>query len=79
MKHFAQLLTALEEYRQYIEGVEKSQFPVVLTGLSGVHKALMIYASCVNLDVPALVLCPDEAAFERLRQDLRRLGVLLEA
>ena len=32
MKHFAQLLTALEEYRQYIEGVEKSQFPVVLTG-----------------------------------------------
>ena len=50
MKHFAQLLTALEEYRQYIEGVEKSQFPVVLTGLSGVHKALMIYASCVNLE-----------------------------
>ena len=73
MKHFAQLLTALEEYRQYIEGVEKSQFPVVLTGLSGVHKALMIYASCVNLDVPALVLCPDEAAATRLCEDVNAL------
>ncbi|MBC8570565.1 transcription-repair coupling factor [Zongyangia hominis] len=73
MKHLAHLLTALEEYRQYSDAVERRQLPAVLTGLSGVHKALMVYASCVNLESPALILCPDEASATRLCEDMNAL------
>lgn len=63
----------MEEYRSLRDAVASARLPLAATGLSGVHKAHMIYSLCENTGRKALVIAPDEQEATRLCEDLAAL------
>ncbi len=74
MSAFTALLRQSREYNAVCDALQNRRTPLGVLGLSGVHKAHWITALCESLARPALVLCPDENAASRLRDDLCAFG-----
>ena len=75
MSAFTALLRESREYSAVCSALRDGRAPLGVLGLSGVHKAHWIAALCETLKRPALVLCPDENAASRLRDDLCAFGL----
>ncbi len=54
--------------------LKNARFPVMLTGVGHIHKALLAHALCSRLQRKALFLVADEAEGVRLCEDLNALG-----
>ena len=75
MSAFTALLRQSREFDAVCAALREQRAPLGVLGLSGVHKAHWISALCESLSRPALVLCPDENAASRLRDDLCAFGL----
>lgn len=67
-------LNKLPEYQQLRKGIQDNVLPAAATGLSGIHKAAMIYALIKDIGQMALFLAADEAEAQRMFQDLTAMG-----
>ena len=65
----------LPEAAALTAAVKAGRLPAALTGLTHIHKALLIYALCRDLGRRALVVVADEAEAAALAQDLAALGM----
>lgn len=70
MEGIEQLLSGSPEFQRIKHAVEKHATPVLVTGLSGVHKAHMIVSVTSQLDKRGLVLVHDEANAMRICEDI---------
>ena len=66
-------LLSLTEVRQLTEDVENGVSPVLITGVSPVHRAQVEAALHLKTRRPLVVLCPDEREARRQAGDLRVL------
>lgn len=74
MKFLKNVLTRLPEYRTLSAAIDKRQCPAAVTGLSGIHKAHLIYSLCSQKERRAFVVASDEAEAQRLCNDLSSMG-----
>ena len=74
MKFLKHVLTRLPEYRSLSAAIDKKQTPAAATGLSGIHKAHLIYSLCSQKGRRAFVVASDEAEAQRLCNDLLAMG-----
>lgn len=65
----------LQDYRRVKAAVENGGLPAALTGLSHIHKALLIATLCRDLSRTGLVITADEGEAVRLSEDLAALGL----
>ncbi|WP_312642014.1 transcription-repair coupling factor [Hydrogenoanaerobacterium sp.] len=63
-----QIIASTTEYRRMMDDVQSGRAPVEMTGLSGIHKAALV-ATASNSS-PVLVITPDEAAGNRMVEDV---------
>ena len=75
MKFLDDVLWGTEEYRTLERAVEKGATPVMATGLSGIHKAHLIYSMCRRLGRRALVIAADETEASRICTDINEMGI----
>ena len=75
MKFLDDILWGTEEYRTLERAVEKGATPVMATGLSGIHKAHLIYSMCRRLKRRALVIAADETEASRICTDINEMGL----
>ena len=73
MKALMKELLSLTEVRQLTEDVENGVSPVLITGVSPVHRAQVEAALHLKTRRPLVVLCPDEREARRQAGDLRVL------
>ena len=73
MKALMKELLSLTEVRQLTEDVENGVSPVLITGVSPVHRAQVEAALHLETRRPLVVLCPDEREARRQAGDLRVL------
>lgn len=69
MKFLADILNKLSEYRSLSSAVDLSRH-VAATGLSGVHKAHIIYALSESKKKKAIIIAPDEQEAAKMVSDL---------
>lgn len=69
MQFLAEILKKLPEYRSLSEAVSLSRH-LVVTGLSGIHKAHIIYALALEKNKKAIIVAPDEQEGAKLVSDL---------
>ncbi|MGI5965760.1 MAG: transcription-repair coupling factor [Anaerotruncus rubiinfantis] len=70
MKGFEHLLENSAAFMRVRNAVEKSATPVLVTGLSGAHKAHTIVSIVCPLEKSGLVVVPDEANAVRICEDI---------
>lgn len=70
MKGFEHLLENSAAFMRVRNAVEKSATPVLVTGLSGAHKAHTIVSIVGPLEKSGLVVVPDEANAVRICEDI---------
>ena len=75
MRFLNDVLFGTEEYRTLERAVSSGRTPAMATGLSGIHKAHLIYSMCKRLRRRALVLAADEAEAARLCSDINAMGL----
>ncbi len=74
MTVFAKGLGQLPAFRQLTADVKAGKLPAAVTGVSAVHKALLIHGLREHTGQRMLVLTGEEAESARLCEDLRALG-----
>ena len=72
MNIFTQICTALPFYRELERALAGGYTPCAVTGLSNIHKALVVLE--MSAKQPVLVICDDEAACTRLVSDINELS-----
>ena len=75
MQFVSALMGKLPEYRELKGALAHLGFPAAATGLSHIHKAVLIKSLCEELDRRALIIAADEAEASRFFDDLTALGV----
>lgn len=75
MEFLNDVLLETEEYRTLERAVEKGATPAMATGLSGIHKAHLIYSMCKRLKRRALVIAADETEASRICTDINDMGI----
>ena len=70
MKGFESLISGCPEFAQVRRAAAEGKTPVLVTGLSGVHKAHWIVSLSALLQKGGLVVAPDEAAATRIAEDI---------
>ena len=70
MEQFAKMLPKLKKFQDYIEDVNKSNFPINISGLSDSAKAHFIYATRFYSKRPVLVMTYNEIELKKLQKDL---------
>ncbi|MBQ9958344.1 MAG: transcription-repair coupling factor, partial [Clostridia bacterium] len=75
MQFVSALMGKLTEYRELKGALAHLGFPAAATGLSHIHKAVLIKSLCEELDRRALIIAADEAEASRFCDDLTALGV----
>ena len=75
MNYLPELLTALSDYKRVQSAVEQDRLPLSISGLSHIHKAMLIAALTRQNDRPGLVITADEGEAVRLSEDLAAVGV----
>ncbi|WOC32302.1 MULTISPECIES: transcription-repair coupling factor [Caproicibacterium] len=75
MKFIATALSRLREYQSLLGAVQQNQLPAAVTGLSGIHKANVIYALWVHTGRRAFVIAGEESEANRMVGDLCAQGM----
>ena len=70
MEQLAKLLPKLKKFQDYIEDVNKSNFPINISGLSESAKAHFIYATRFYSKKPVIVLTYNEIELKKMQKDL---------
>ncbi len=74
MKRLPAWMKRLREYEKLRKAVDTDRLPAALTGLSHIHKALLLAAITQDTGRSALVVTADEGEATRLAEDLTALG-----
>ena len=74
MSGFSSVLNQNENYRMLENNVSSGKFPLGVLGVSNIHKAILIHSLCENTGKRAVVITPDEAAANKLADDLCAFG-----
>ena len=74
MQFLYKAVTGLREYPGLLAAAQKGRLPAALSGLSHIHKALLIAALTADSGQPGLVITADEGEAVRLKEDLEALG-----
>ena len=75
MNYLPSLLKETVDYKRVLSAVEKGSLPLAASGLSHIHKALLIAALCRDEGRPGLVITSDEGEAARLAEDLTAMGI----
>ena len=75
MEFLTKAISGLSEFRELESAVQNSGLPAAVTGVSGVHKANIIYSLCAALGRRAFVIAGDEPEANRLCADLESMGM----
>ncbi|MGX8701250.1 transcription-repair coupling factor [Caproiciproducens sp.] len=75
MKFLTNAISGLKEFQELEAAVKTSALPAAVTGLSGIHKANIIYSLCVKSKRRAFVVAGDENEAQRLCDDLAAMGM----
>ncbi len=70
MEQFAKILPKLKKFQEYIEDVNKDNFPINIAGLSEASKAHFIYATRFYSNKPIVVVTYNEIELKKLQKDL---------
>ncbi len=62
------------DYKSFLEAVKKKRMPIVATGLSDIHKVLVISSLCREVGRKAIVITDTEALANTLKYDFNSLG-----
>ncbi len=65
----------VEEYKRILFSIENSGVPAVCTGLSDIHKAVVLSCAAEDLDLPITVVTSGEAEADALCRDVKALGM----
>jgi transcription-repair coupling factor (superfamily II helicase) len=75
MEFLTNAIRKLKEFRDLESAVSSRALPAAVTGVSGVHKANLIYSLCTDLRRRAFVIAGDESEAQRLCSDLAAMGL----
>lgn len=75
MEFLTNAISGLNEFRALENAVKNSVLPAAVTGISGVHKANIIFSLCARLGRRAFVVAGDEPEANRLCADLESMGM----
>ena len=75
MKFLTTAIRALKEFSALDQAVKTKALPAAVTGLSGIHKANLIYSLCSLNGRRAFVAAAEEAEAQRLFDDLAAMGM----
>ena len=75
MKFLNRFLGADEDYIRLVSGIKKKEFPIALSGLTGIHKAVIASALTQNEGRRLVMITDTEAAALGLKDDLTALGI----
>ena len=75
MKFINDVLSLDTSYKSLLGDCQKNRLPILCTGLSNVHKAVLISALNSHTKRKIAVITPDEATADALLQDLISLKV----
>jgi len=67
---FAKILPNLKKFKEYIEDVSKSNFPINLSGLNDSAKSHFIYATKYYTNRPVLVVTYNDIELKKIKKDL---------
>ena len=75
MQFLTSAAAALKEYAALEDAVRGRDLPAAVTGVTGIHKAHIIYSLCTRLGRGAFVVCGDETEANRMVSDLSEMGL----
>lgn len=75
MDFLTNAIAGLSEFGLLENAVKSRRLPAAVTGVSGVHKANIIYSLCARLGRRAFVVAADEPEAQRLCSDLQAMGM----
>ena len=75
MDFLTQAVGKLKEFSDLEDAVKSGRLPAAVTGVSGVHKANIIYSLCSELRRRAFVVAADEPEAQRFCADLESMGM----
>lgn len=75
MKFLTNAISRLKEFQSLEAAVKTGALPAAVTGISGIHKANIIYSLCAKLQRRAFVVAGDESEAQRLCDDLSAMGM----
>jgi len=75
MNFLTNAISGLKEFQTLEAAVKTAALPAAVTGLSGIHKANIIYSLCAKLSRRAFVVAGDESEAQRFCDDLSAMGM----
>lgn len=75
MEFLTNAIRGLKEFTDLEAAVTGRKLPAAVTGVSGVHKANLIYSLCAEMRRRAFVVAGDEPEAQRLTADLTSMGM----
>lgn len=75
MNFLTSAMLKLPEFNSLAAAVDSQVLPAAATGLSGIHKATILYSLCALKKRRAFVVASDEAEAQRLCDDLTAMGM----
>lgn len=75
MEFLTKAIGLTQEFAALESAVRRNQLPAAVTGVTGVHKANIIYSLCSQLGRRAFVVAGDEPEANRLCSDLAAMGL----
>lgn len=75
MKYLIDILKNEPDFTRLLKCVSNNGLPLAATGLSDVHKALIIYALCSETGKKAVVVTPNEQTATTLKSDIETFGL----
>jgi transcription-repair coupling factor (superfamily II helicase) len=75
MEFLNKILSSDPDFKLLLKDIEAGRLPVACTGLSDVHKAVVIKSSLFNTNKKGAVLTSDEATALKITADLKSLGL----
>ncbi|MEE0947062.1 MAG: transcription-repair coupling factor [Acutalibacteraceae bacterium] len=74
-KFLNKVLSQDVDYKKLSQAIDSGQTPIICTGLSEIHKAVIVSALLCEYSFPITVVTSDEAQADSLVNDLKSLGV----
>ena len=75
MQFLSSAAAGLKEYAALEQAVRGRELPAAVTGVTGIHKAHVIFSLCTRLGRGAFVVCGDETEANRMVSDLTEMGM----
>ncbi len=70
MKDFSKLLSELLQFKEMTADIKEGRTPVLMSGLSQIHKSHFIYGYCQNENAPALLITSDDSSAVKFVDEL---------